>query len=330
MKKSKNNELKNEIPFPNNPEMTEALNIIKDTNDNLMINGREGSGKSRFINYLVRERGVNVGVIVPRIKEVANLNSYTLPSYFKYPSSTEKYISRRNNERPILKIIDRIKCLDILIINDISMLDARVMDALSTYLQEILEEKNLPFGGKRVLLVGNHLGLPPDMRLDAAKDIEGVSDDFKFFEDSEAYKDLQYFLIDFRTESQREYSRQWMEANKDVRIEFDPEYFSDLKVEFAADTELESKDGVDNILHTKEKWDEKCIERINELVNQNVPLNMTITGEINDELLENKSVKFKEHIIAKIEGKIGPILISNSNSDLKTESDDDDEEENKK
>lgn len=122
----------------------------------VFVSGKAGTGKSTLIHYLRHTYKNNIVVVAPTGVAALNVNGVTLHSYFQLPP-------RIITKDDIKKVKDRklYTRLDLLIIDEISMVRADMIDAMDEFLRLNGRSKDLPFGGTQLLLVGDLFQLPP-------------------------------------------------------------------------------------------------------------------------------------------------------------------------
>lgn len=120
------------------------------------VNGGAGSGKSTLIKW-IRNRYDNVIVVAPTGIAAINVSGKTIHSMFKLPPKMiESYdIKPQSKEKQAV-----LKAAEVLIIDEISMVNPNLLDAINLSLQ-LNRQKRLPFGGLAVVLVGDLYQLPP-------------------------------------------------------------------------------------------------------------------------------------------------------------------------
>ena len=178
-------------------EQQKAFDILQNTNDNLFIQGQAGTGKSSFIMYLKKNITKSMIICSPTAVAAMNIGGQTIHSLFKLPISD--FISSDNlfktNRK---KISDIIKSADILVIDEISMVRPDILDAIDMLTKSMRKNKNKPFGGLQVLLIGDIYQLPPVIKSNATdifNQIYGTKDPYFF--DSNAYKNGNFKCIQF-------------------------------------------------------------------------------------------------------------------------------------
>ncbi|MFN3463622.1 MAG: ATP-dependent RecD-like DNA helicase [Terricaulis sp.] len=157
------------IPAPRpDPAVTEALTAINDRTPVVMLIGRAGTGKSHFIRSLVESNpGYPQALLAPTGLAAMNIGGQTVHSFFGFPP--RPLIG--NAEKPNYFFTRTARAISRLIIDEVSMLRADVLDAMNSHLQ-IARKSSRPFGGVQMLLVGDFYQLPPVVRGDEGQLLE--------------------------------------------------------------------------------------------------------------------------------------------------------------
>ncbi len=139
-----------------NTAFTEAFEILENSQQPLFITGKAGTGKSTFLDYFRKTTRKKIAVLAPTGVAALNINGQTIHSFFGLKPAfldPNKRLAPRNKAM--------IKALDILIIDEISMVRADIFDALCAMLQEHGPRPRAPFGGVQLCLIGDLFQLPP-------------------------------------------------------------------------------------------------------------------------------------------------------------------------
>ena len=127
---------------------------------NIFLSGKAGSGKSYLIAHVeaeARQRRVEYQICAPTGIAALNVNGSTLHSFFRlspYAIELSDYIQSRRSKSPL-------KSLSLLIIDEISMVSATLLDLLDAICRYERREPSLPFGGMQIVLVGDFAQLGP-------------------------------------------------------------------------------------------------------------------------------------------------------------------------
>lgn len=148
-----------------NRELELARQIIETTGTNLFLTGRAGTGKTTFLRQLADNCSKRMVVLAPTGIAAINASGMTIHSFFQLPfapyipgsafRSDARY--KFNFTRNKLKII---RSLDLLVIDEISMVRADLLDAVDDALRRARKSLR-PFGGVQLLLIGDIHQLPP-------------------------------------------------------------------------------------------------------------------------------------------------------------------------
>lgn len=151
-----------------NPELQNALQIIRFTHNSLFLTGKAGTGKSTFLRYIAANTKKKRIILAPTGIAAINAGGSTLHSFFKLPfhpllPNDSRYTAR--NIRETLKYNrEKVKILrevELIIIDEISMVRADIIDFIDKVLRIYNHNMREPFGGKQLLLVGDVYQLEP-------------------------------------------------------------------------------------------------------------------------------------------------------------------------
>ena len=153
---------------PTDSAVTEALNALSDRTPVVMLVGRAGTGKSHFIRNIVeRDPQYPQALLAPTGLAAMNIGGQTVHSFFGFPP--RPLIG--NAEKPSYFFTRTARAIARLIVDEVSMLRADVLDAMNSHLQ-IARKSSRPFGGVQMLLVGDFYQLPPVVRGDEGQLLE--------------------------------------------------------------------------------------------------------------------------------------------------------------
>ena len=150
--------------MPENAELNLAHQFIENTDRNLFITGKAGTGKTTFLRSVKENSHKRMVVVAPTGVAAINAKGVTIHSFFQMPFGPilPNQISQASNQqRRFSKTkIDIIKSLDILIIDEISMVRADVLDGIDQVLRRY-KNKHKVFGGVQILMIGDLQQLAP-------------------------------------------------------------------------------------------------------------------------------------------------------------------------
>ena len=152
--------LNNAIRTPANlvvtPDFDQALQRMEHSNDALFITGRAGTGKSTLLHLFRQRTRKNVVVLAPTGLAAINIGGQTIHSFFLLPPKLITPDQIRKNHRQIKTI----QALDTLIIDEISMVRADVLEGIDKSLR-MHRQSSEPFGGVQMIFFGDVFQLPP-------------------------------------------------------------------------------------------------------------------------------------------------------------------------
>ena len=141
-----------------NPEFQQALELMETTQLNLFITGRAGTGKSTLLNYFREKTPKNIAVLAPTGVAALNVQGQTIHSFFKFkPTVTLDSIRRLSKE----KERDIYGNLDAIVIDEISMVRADLLDCVDRFLRLNGKTPHELFGGVQMIFIGDLYQLPP-------------------------------------------------------------------------------------------------------------------------------------------------------------------------
>lgn len=156
-----------------NAAFQKALHLVRYTSHSLFLTGKAGTGKSTFLRYICDNVKKKHVVLAPTGVAAINAGGVTLHSFFKLPFcpflpddtrfSIPKIRSTFKYSRDQIKLI---KELDLIIIDEISMVRADIIDIIDRILRVYTQALRKPFGGKQMLLVGDLFQLEPVLKSD--------------------------------------------------------------------------------------------------------------------------------------------------------------------
>jgi ATP-dependent DNA helicase PIF1 len=143
-------------PIVLNSEFKAALHEMENGNSCLFITGKAGTGKSTLLEYFRKSTQKKIAVLAPTGIAALHVKGQTIHSFFGIPPRL--ILSK---EIPLRKYKSKLyKSLDILIIDEASMVRADILDHID-YLLKLYRKNQSPFGGLKLILIGDLCQLPP-------------------------------------------------------------------------------------------------------------------------------------------------------------------------
>ncbi len=140
-------------------EQQNLFDYIEGSENNIFVTGRAGTGKSTLLSYLIDNTKKKFAVCAPTGVAALNVGGVTIHSLFGFPFGilgTEdigRHLSRRTREV--------LAAIDMLVIDEVSMVNADLMDTMSRAMGIARGKRKLPFGGAQVVMFGDPYQLAP-------------------------------------------------------------------------------------------------------------------------------------------------------------------------
>ena len=156
-----------------------ALNLLnKNFKKNIFITGKAGTGKSTLLNYFTKNTEKNVATLAPTGVAALNVKGETIHSFFRFkPGITQKEAEKLAKKTKRAKLY---KNLHMIIIDEISMVRADLLDCMDIFLRKVLK-KSSPFGGIRMVFIGDLYQLPPVLTSQEKKHFKNLYESPYFF-----------------------------------------------------------------------------------------------------------------------------------------------------
>ncbi|MEO8583294.1 MAG: helix-turn-helix domain-containing protein [Flavitalea sp.] len=155
-----------------------ADRFVNQTNRHIFLTGKAGTGKTTFLRFIQQNTHKKMVVVAPTGVAAINAGGVTLHSFFQLPFGpfipSENYFGEPagsanfNTPRTLFKKVflstpkrDLMRELELLIIDEVSMMRADLLDMVDLILRNVRRQPNAPFGGVQVLYIGDLFQLPP-------------------------------------------------------------------------------------------------------------------------------------------------------------------------
>ena len=167
-------------------EVQYALDALEHSHKSVFISGRAGTGKSTLLQLFRSTSRKRIAVVAPTGVAALNVSGQTIHSFFRFPP-------RLLDINDIVKVKNRrlYKNLEILIVDEISMVRADMFDNMDTFLR-VNRESQEPFGGVRVIVFGDLFQLPPVVANEFEKAYLHERYKTPYFFSSRAYKSIMH------------------------------------------------------------------------------------------------------------------------------------------
>ena len=178
-----------------NNELRTAWDFVEHTGRSIFLTGKAGTGKTTFLRTVKEQSSKRLVVVAPTGVAAINAGGVTIHSFFQLPFSpfvpNTQYKSRFDFSKEKRKII---RTLDMLVIDEISMVRSDLLDAIDSVLRRF-REHDKPFGGVQLLLIGDLQQLTPVVTPEDER-ILGEFYDTPYFFGSQALQRIDYVTIE--------------------------------------------------------------------------------------------------------------------------------------
>ena len=187
-----------------NSEFQNAWNLIRNTHRSVFLTGKAGTGKSTFLKYICAHTSKEHVVLAPTGIAAVNVGGQTLHSFFKIPFKPllpdDPDFSPRRIRKTLRFSSEKVKLirkLQLIIIDEISMVRCDVIDFIDKVLRIYSSNMREPFGGKQLLFVGDIFQLEPVITRDMRDILRRYYKQFFFF-NARAFNQLGLIPIELR------------------------------------------------------------------------------------------------------------------------------------
>ena len=176
-------------------DFQKAFDLLDKSNDHLFISGKAGTGKSTLLQYFRENTEKNIVVLAPTGVASVHIGGQTIHSFFKFKANvtldTVERLKTRSKKKNIYQRVDAI------IIDEISMVRADLMDCIDKFMRLNGRDKNRAFGGAQMIFFGDLYQLPPVVRREEKQIFEGYYQSPYFF-DAHVFKGEQVKYVELQ------------------------------------------------------------------------------------------------------------------------------------
>lgn len=162
---------------------------MEETDKNVLITGRAGTGKSTLLEYFRSVTDKKIAVLAPTGVAAVNVSGQTIHSFFRFhPDITQNKVEKIDEEL--------YKQLDVIVIDEISMVRADLLDCIDRFLRLNGRTSKVPFGGLQMIFMGDLYQLPPVVRGPDERRIFEKHYESEYFFDSRAFNSADFEYIE--------------------------------------------------------------------------------------------------------------------------------------
>ena len=164
-------------PDADNLTFLKAVTFVCDTDENIFLTGKAGSGKTTFLKYIRSQTKKRCAVVAPTGIAAINAGGETIHSFLQLPfgpfipgtaggfGTTPENVEDKHSLLARLRLRETkqqlIRKLQLLIIDEVSMVRADLLDAMDLVLRHVRRQYHKPFGGVQMVFIGDMFQLPP-------------------------------------------------------------------------------------------------------------------------------------------------------------------------
>lgn len=181
-----------------NPQLELAYQYICNTKKHLFLTGKAGSGKTTFLHKIREARVKRMAIVAPTGVAAINAGGMTIHSLFQIPIGL--HLPGVDRQQPLGRFRAEktrlIRSLDLLVIDEVSMVRADLLDAIDEVLRRV-RSSSIPFGGVQLLMIGDLHQLPPVVKPEDWDLLRSYYETPYFF-GSQALKKSDYIAIELK------------------------------------------------------------------------------------------------------------------------------------
>lgn len=188
-----------------NPEFQDAWGVLQRTHRSVFLTGKAGTGKSTFLKYIRANTKKKTIVLASTGIAAVNVGGQTMHSFFKIPfkpmvPDDPDYANPARMRKMLRYTKEKVKLiqqLELIIIDEISMVRADIIDFVDRVLRVYSGNMREPFGGKQLLLVGDIFQLEPVVTQDTRDILRRYYKNFFFF-NARAFQQINLVAIELK------------------------------------------------------------------------------------------------------------------------------------
>jgi hypothetical protein len=240
-----------------NPELKLAFGFLQNTGENVFLTGKAGTGKTTFLHNLKKISLKRMVVLAPTGVAAINAKGATIHSFFQMPFgpqvpgvktdySGSDHFSKRSAGNQFRRFsrekLNIIRSLDLVVIDEISMVRADLLDGIDEVLRKF-RDRDKPFGGVQLLMIGDLQQLAPVVK-DDEWEILKAHYDTPFFFGSKALKQSNYITIELKR-IYRQSDQEFIDLLNKVRYgDKNPDTLFQINKRYVPDFNIDSNGGI--------------------------------------------------------------------------------------
>jgi len=283
-----------------NDESRAILDLLENTDTNVILTGRAGTGKSTLIQYFRATTNKKLAVLAPTGVAAVNIQGQTIHSFCKFrPGITVAQVKRLGSQETAL-----IRDLETIIIDEISMVRADLFDCFERFMRLHGPDSSQPFGGVQIIAVGDLYQLPPIVTRD---EMEIFSETYPspFFFDAHCFESAGFHKITL-SQVYRQNDPEFVELLDAIRIgQIEDRHLELINRQYRSDYQEESM--VVNLVSTNAMADRINQAKLDLLPGSARQYQGALSGDFNEQSLPT-------HGILKLKVGAQVMLLNNDSS----------------
>lgn len=263
-----------------NDRFRHALQLMENTNENLFITGKAGTGKSTLLHHFCARTKKKPVLVAPTGVAALNVRGQTIHKFFNfYIDVTPEKIRRRQIKPRNPKLYAKLKTI---IIDEVSMVRSDLLDCIDEFLRMYGPESDKPFGGVQMIFVGDLYQLPPVVNRDTEEVFAQLYETPYFFS-ARCLQDANFTVIEL-DKIYRQKEQQFVELLNRIRTDqVEDGDIEELNSRFQPFYEPSGKDFFIHLTTTNSKADEINATHLNALKSKLQTTNAKISGDFTKE-----------------------------------------------
>lgn len=313
-----------------NKEFNYALESVQYTNKLIYLTGKAGTGKTTFLKYLRKVTNKKMVVLAPTGVAAINAKGQTVHSFFQLspslfvPNDSRLTSDFYNTFRYSSDKQQIIRNLELLVIDEVSMLRCDLLDAIDIILRTIRKQMRQPFGGVQVLLIGDTFQLPPIAQSDEQQILKQYYES-EFFFSSKVLMENKPLYIELK-KIYRQKEQEFIDILNRIRIgKPDVSDIQTLNSRIQKTDTIENKDAYIILTTTNNDARFENKKKLDQISSEQISYNASVSGEFSEknyptdfnlELKVGAQVMFLRNNLEQgyYNGKIGKVLELNKDN----------------